>query len=94
MKFNRPTNTSKFKKEYPKTGGKEVIVEYDNVEQALRKFKKKIQNSGLLDDLKKNEFFDKPTNVRKVKKAIAVKREQKRQSLELNPSRGPGSRRK
>jgi small subunit ribosomal protein S21 len=94
MKFNRPTNTSKFKKEYPKTGGKEVIVEYDNVEQALRKFKKKIQNSGLLDDLKKNEFFDKPTNVRKVKKAIAVKREQKRQSLELNPSRGPGNQRK
>ena len=94
MKFNRPTNDSKFKKEYPKAGGREVIVEYGNVEVALRKFKKKIQNSGLLDDLKKNEFFDKPTNVRKVKKAIAVKREQKRQSLELNPSRGPGSRRK
>ena len=89
MKFNRPTNDSKFKKEYPKAGGREVIVEYGNVEVALRKFKKKIQNSGLLDDLKKNEFFDKPTNVRKVKKAIAVKREQKRQSLELNPSRGP-----
>ena len=91
MKFNRPANDSKFKKEYPKTGGREVIVEYGNVEVALRKFKKKIQNSGLLDDLKKNEFFDKPTNVRKVKKAMAVKREQKRHSLELNPSRGPRS---
>jgi small subunit ribosomal protein S21 len=89
MKFNRPTNDSKFKKEYPKAGGREVIVEYGNVEVALRKFKKKIQNSGLLDDLKKNEFFDKPTNVRKVKKAMAIKREKKRQSLELNPSRGP-----
>ena len=94
MKFNRPTNDSKFKKEYPKAGGREVIVEYGNVEVALRKFKKKIQNSGLLDDLKKNEFFDKPTNVRKVKKAMAVKREQKRHSLELRPQRGPGSRRR
>ena len=95
MKFNKYTSNpkSKFKKEYPKVGGKEVIVEYDNVDQALRKFKKKIQNSGLLDDIKKKEFFEKPTSARKIKKAMAVKREKKRQSLELRPQRGPGSRR-
>ena len=71
--------------------GNKVIVIDGNFDFALRKFKKKVQNSGLLDDIRKKEFFDKPTNVRKVKKAIAVKREQKRQSLELNPSRGPRS---
>ena len=95
MKFNKYTSNpkSKFKKEYPKVGGKEVIVEYDNVDQALRKFKKKIQNSGLLDDIKKKEFFEKPTNARKIKKAMAVKREKKRQATELGP-RGPRSRRR
>ena len=92
--FNRPNNNSKYQKDKPKAGGKQVIVEYDNVDQALRKFKKKIQNSGLLDDIKKKEFFEKPTSARKMKKAMAVKREQKRHSLELRPQRGPGSRRK
>ncbi len=91
--FNRNTNNSKFKKDKPKAGGKQVIVEYDNVDQALRKFKKKIQNSGLLDDIKKKEFFEKPTNARKIAKAMAVKREKKRQATELGP-RGPRSRRK
>ena len=71
--------------------GNKVIVIDGNFDFALRKFKKKVQNSGLLDDIRKKEFFDKPTNVRKVKKAMAVKREQKRHSLELNPSRGPRS---
>jgi small subunit ribosomal protein S21 len=74
--------------------GNKVIVIDGNFDFALRKFKKKVQNSGLLDDIRKKEFFDKPTNVRKVKKAMAVKREQKRHSLELRPSRGPGNQRK
>jgi small subunit ribosomal protein S21 len=89
----RPNNNSKYQKDRPKAGGKQVIVEYDNVEQALRKFKKKIQNSGLIDDIKKKEFFEKPTNARKIAKAMAVKREKKRQATELGP-RGPRSRRR
>ena len=74
--------------------GNKVIVIDGNVEFALRKFKKKVSNSGLIDDIKKKEFFEKPTSTRKIKKAMAVKREKKRQSLELRPQRGPGSRRK
>ena len=74
--------------------GNKVIVIDDNFDFALRKFKKKVQNSGLIDDIRKKEFFEKPTAARKVKKAMAVKREKKRQSLELRPQRGPGSRRK
>ncbi len=74
--------------------GNKVIVIDDNFDFALRKFKKKVQNSGLIDDIRKKEFFDKPTNARKIKKAMAVKREKKRQATELNPSRGPGNQRK
>jgi ribosomal protein S21 len=45
-----------------------------------------------MDDIRKNEFFEKPTNKRKIKKAMAVKREKKRQSLELRPARRPSNR--
>lgn len=71
--------------------GNKVIVIDGNVDQALRKFKKKVSNSGLIDDIKKNEFYEKPTNKRKVKKAMAIKREKKRQAAELG-HRGPRNR--
>lgn len=71
--------------------GNKVIVVDGNVDQALRKFKKKISNSGLIDDIKKHEFYEKPTNKRKIKKAMAIKREKKRQAAELG-RRGPKNR--
>jgi len=57
--------------------GKTVIVHDGNVEKALRKFKKKIANSGLLFELKERETYVKPTTRRKLKSAAAKKRWQK-----------------
>ena len=54
--------------------GKNVIVHDGNVEKALRKFKKKIQNSGLLIELREREHYVKPTTQRKLKKSAAKKR--------------------
>ena len=51
--------------------GKRVIVKDGNVEKALRKFKKKIQESGLLEDLRARETYEKPTTERKRKKGAA-----------------------
>jgi small subunit ribosomal protein S21 len=51
-----------------------VIIKDGNVEKGLRKFKKKIQESGLLDDLRAKEFYEKPTSVRKRKKGAAKAR--------------------
>ena len=51
--------------------GKVVIVKDGNVERALRKFKKKVQESGLLDDLRARETYEKPTTERKRKKGAA-----------------------
>jgi small subunit ribosomal protein S21 len=48
-----------------------VIVRDDNIERALRKFKKKIQESGLLDELRSRETYEKPTTERKRKKGAA-----------------------
>ena len=57
--------------------GKSVEVRDGNVEKALRKFKKKIQNSGLLFELKEREQYIKPTTRRKLKASAAKKRWQK-----------------
>ena len=48
-----------------------VTVNDGNVEKALRKFKKKIQESGLLDELRGRETYEKPTTERKRKKGAA-----------------------
>ena len=50
---------------------KKVYVKDGNVEKALRKFKKKIQESGLLDELRSRETYEKPTTERKRKKGAA-----------------------
>ena len=54
--------------------GRTVIVQDGNVEKALRKFKKKIQNSGLLLELRERETYVKPTTRRKIKKGQAKSR--------------------
>jgi small subunit ribosomal protein S21 len=55
-----------------------VRVVDGNVEKALRKFKKRIQESGLLDDLRAREFYEKPTTERKRKKGAAQARQHKK----------------
>jgi small subunit ribosomal protein S21 len=54
--------------------GKRVEVRDGNVEKALRKFKKKIQESGLLFELKEREQYIKPTTQRKLKSSAAKQR--------------------
>jgi small subunit ribosomal protein S21 len=54
--------------------GRRVIVKDGNVEKALRKFKKKVTESGLLQELQKRETYVKPSVRRKVARAMAKKR--------------------
>ena len=67
--------------------GRSVMVGADgNVEKALRKFKKKIQNSNLLIELRERETYTKPTTRRKLKKGAAKSRWKKYlRSQELPP---------
>lgn len=55
-------------------GNKVFVKENENINQALRRFKKKIESSGVLEDLRKKEFYEKPTSVRKRKKGAAKAR--------------------
>jgi small subunit ribosomal protein S21 len=64
--------------------GSTVYVRNENVEQAMRKFKKKIQDSGLLLDMRAREHYEKPTWERKRKAAAAKNRWKKKlQSQQL-----------
>lgn len=54
--------------------GLHVEVRNDDVNGALRRFKKKVQDSGLLQTLKEKEFYEKPTTKRKRAKAAAKSR--------------------
>jgi small subunit ribosomal protein S21 len=55
-------------------------------EVALRRFKRTIEKTGLLTELRAREFYEKPTAERKRKLAAAVKRHYKRlRSQQLPP---------
>ena len=54
--------------------GRSVLVKDGNVEKALRKFKKKIADSGLLIELRERETYEKPTTRRKRQKSAARNR--------------------
>ena len=66
--------------------GSTVYVRNENVEQAMRKFKKKMQDSGLLQELRDREFYEKPTATRKKKASAAKNRWKKKvQGQKLPP---------
>jgi small subunit ribosomal protein S21 len=78
---------NKNKPQQEKQFGLQVTVFDNNIEQALRKLKKKVSNSGLLQELKKREHYEKPTQLRKIKRAMAIKREERRIAKELLPDK-------
>jgi small subunit ribosomal protein S21 len=51
-----------------------VEVKDDNISSALRKFKRKVDDSNKLEDIKARMFYEKPTTERKRKKGAAKAR--------------------
>ena len=58
------------------------VKENEPVDIAIRRFKRACEKAGILADVRKHEFYEKPTQERKRKKAAAVKRYKKKMSLE------------
>ncbi len=54
------------------------VKENEPVDIAIRRFKRACEKAGVLADVRKREFYEKPTQERKRKKAAAVKRHQKK----------------
>lgn len=51
-----------------------IIVRDNNVEQALRALKKKLQREGLFREMKARKSFEKPSEKKKREKQEAVRR--------------------
>ncbi len=58
------------------------VRENEPFEVALRRFKRICEKSGVLSEIRRREYYEKPTAVRKRKAAAAVKRQQKKAALE------------
>lgn len=66
-----------------KLKGNRVEVHDGQFERALKKFKKRVDDSGVLKDIRKHEFYEKPSQVKKAKQAAARKRWLKKINEEL-----------
>jgi small subunit ribosomal protein S21 len=60
------------------------VKENEYFDAALRRFKRACEKAGVLTELRRREFYEKPTQERKRKKAAAVKRHLKRVSREAS----------
>lgn len=53
------------------------VREGESFDIAIRRFKRSCEKAGVLSEVRRREFYEKPTTVRKRKAAAAVKRAQK-----------------
>jgi small subunit ribosomal protein S21 len=67
------------------------VRENEYFDAALRRFKRACEKAGVLTELRRREFYEKPTQERKRKKAAAVKRHLKRLSRENMRGAGGGA---
>lgn len=62
-----------------------TVRDNENINQALRRFKRKVEDAGILDDLRAKEFYEKPTTARKRAKGAAKARWKKKLQKESLP---------
>jgi small subunit ribosomal protein S21 len=58
------------------------VRENEPFDVAMRRFKRACEKAGVLTDVRRREYYEKPTSVRKRKAAAAVKRHLKKLSRE------------
>ena len=62
-----------------------IVKENENINQALRRLKRKVDDAGTLDDLRKKEFYEKPTTEKKRKAGAAKARWRKKMVADQLP---------
>jgi len=60
-----------------------VIQENENIDRAIRRFKKKYERSGILKEVKKRSYFTKPSVKKRMEKIKAIRRAQRTLMEEL-----------
>jgi len=54
------------------------IQDGENIENALRRFKRKVQQEDIIKEVKKHSFYLKPGEKKRIKQALARKRSRKK----------------
>lgn len=57
------------------------VRDTEPVEVALKRFKREVANSGTLTELKKREFYEKPSMLKKKKRDAAVRKRQRKKAV-------------
>ena len=79
------------------------VKDNESFEQAMKRFKKTCEKAGILTELRRREFYDKPSISKKKKAAAARKRAQEVEAIVLSSvpirvpirvQRGPGAKRR
>lgn len=58
-----------------------LVRDGEPVESALKRFKRECVNAGIQSEIKRREFFEKPSSVRKRKIDAAIRKRYKKQML-------------
>ena len=58
-----------------------VLQEGESLENALRRFKRKVQQEDIIKDVKRHSFYLKPGEKKRIKQALARKRLRKKMHL-------------
>ena len=61
-----------------------VVRDKESIQEAVRRFRKLVERSGIKKEMRRREYYEKPTQERKRKAAAAVKRNLRRLSREVN----------
>jgi small subunit ribosomal protein S21 len=61
-----------------------TIQEGESLENALRRFKRKVQQEDIIKEIKKHSYYMKPGEKRRAKEALSRKRLRKKQRRELD----------
>ncbi len=59
------------------------VKENEPFEVAIRRFKRYCEKAGILAEVHRREYYEKPTSIRKRKAAAAVKRQSKRMNRDI-----------
>ncbi|MCW5982677.1 MAG: 30S ribosomal protein S21 [Bryobacteraceae bacterium] len=60
-----------------------VIQDGETLESALRRFKRKVQQEDIIKEIKRHSYYLKPGEKRRLKEALARKRNRKKRSKDV-----------
>ena len=74
-------NDSRNRNEGPRISGIAVEVKNGQFERAMRKFKKKVTEAGIIQEVKERRFFVKPSEIKRKARDAGKKRWKRKQKM-------------